>query len=200
MDNKNNSAGKALYILLCAIMGAVLFIVIQRALALIYFVLVSANYETYGLGLNNYQLSWINFLTVLGAIFFGFWYGIWLGLHWHEVVYEQGQGGLVHGFVRHWLHRGESGKKPGSGTVPEAALNSSPGSAVTTIKPTVRSVAPAPVKLTDRLQSESWDFDELAKKDEPAVITKTAPKPKSAKAPAKARRKAPAKRADTAEE
>jgi hypothetical protein len=191
MDNPNNSAGKALYILLCAILGALLFVVIQHALALIYFVLVSANYQTYSFGLNEYQLSWINFLTVLGAVFFGFWYGIWLGLHWHDIVYEQGRGGLIHGFVRHWLPRGEDSAKVAPSSPAE------PG--VTTIKPTIRTVNAPPVKLTDRLQAESWDFDEL-KKDEPPAVMKTVVKSKPVKAPAKVKRKTAAKRADSAEE
>ncbi len=180
MQNESNGAGKAFYVLLCAILGALLFLVIQRAAALIYYLLLNTNYQTYSLGMNYFQLSWLNFLTILAAIFFGLWYGVWLGMHWYNLVYEQGQGGLFHGFRGHWLrHEGILSKQ-------------APTPAGNTVKPVARTFsqpAKPPAKLTDRLESDSWDLDELMKKDQPAVKTKTVkPRPPSVK------RKAPAKR------
>lgn len=145
-------SGKAFYILLCAILGALLFIVLQRAITLIYYLLLDTNFQSYSLGLDYIQLSWINFLTFLAAIFFGLWYGIWLGLHWYETVYDQGRGGLFHGF-RFWRHTQE----PKTSTV-----NSSEASTVT-VKPAGSSSS----AIIDKLQQDSWDLDDLMDQNPP---------------------------------
>lgn len=155
MPNQRSS-GKAFYLLLTAILGALLFIVIQRALALIYYLLLNTNYQTYSLGMDYYQLSWVNFLTFFGAIFFGLWYGIWLGLHWFDVVYEQGPGGLFHSFRGRFLHH-EKVLKPEE-TKPSASSSG----------------------IIEKLQHDSWDFDDLAQQESDPVVTKTVrPKAKS---------------------
>jgi signal transduction histidine kinase len=193
-----HSASKAFYILLCAILGALLFIVIQRAAALIYYLLLNTNYQAYSLGLDYFQLSWVNFLTVLGALFFGFWYGIWLGLHWYNIVYEQGHGGLFHGFKGHWLHHEGIVRKPVS---PAPAAPASAKSAV--VAPVITTIKPASSngsgrfmsKLTDRLERDSWDLDDLIKKDEPAAAPTKVIKPRAAvRSSIKVSTKAPVKR------
>lgn len=181
MDQPHKTAGKAFYILLCAILGLLLFIVIQRAAALIYYLMLNTNYQSYSLGLSYTQLSWLNFLTLLAAVFFGLWYGIWLGLHWYEMVYESGGGhGLFHAFKGHWLHNEGITKTV---KAPQQ-FSASP-------KPAVRES----LKLTDitpqRRNEDNWDLDDLLKPELPAPA-KPLTRPKAAAKPA-TKRKAPAK-------
>jgi len=175
------SSGKAFYILLCALLGLMLFVVTQRAVSLIYYLLLNTNFKSYSFGLDYYQLSWLNFWTIIAAAFFGLWYGIWLGLHWYEMVYEEGTGGLWQHFKQHWPKRESSGQ-PKAAQSTGAAVK--PASTSVTIKPTVRS---------SDTPAQHWDLDDLLKKDdviEAAVHAVSKPKPK--KAPAK--RKAAAKK------
>ena len=190
MPKPLKSSGKAFYVMLCAILGVMLFVVIQRAFSLIYYLLLNTNFKAYSLGLDYFQLSWLNFLTMLGALFFGLWYGIWLGLHWYDMVYVEGGGGVWQHIKQHLPHRSDLVKSKPAG----ASLLSSASTAPTsvTIKPTLRTTEVSP-KLSHKSAAESWDLDDLLKKDaviEAAVQAVTKPK---AKKPA-AKRKAPAKK------
>jgi len=155
MPNQNEAQAsvhpsrKAFYILLCAILGALLFIVLQRSVALIIYLLLNTNYQAYSLGLNPLQWYMADVVTVLAAVFFGLWYGTWLGLHWYDIVYVNGRGGLLRAFHGHWIRAGRSAKSA-----------TAPVSTSVTIKPTTR--------LTDRpsaasAAADSWDLDELLK-------------------------------------
>jgi hypothetical protein len=86
--------GKSLYIFLCTVLGVMLFVVLQRSLALIHFILLNTNYQLFSFGLDPATLELINYISIGIAGFFGGWYGTWLGLHWHEVVYEKAQSGF----------------------------------------------------------------------------------------------------------
>lgn len=81
-------AKKALYVFLCGLMGSLLFLVIQRSIVLIYLVLLRLNPETFTVGLSLADLMALDALTVFLALMFGGWYGVWLGIHWYDVVYE----------------------------------------------------------------------------------------------------------------
>jgi hypothetical protein len=185
---------KAFYILLCAILGAMLFLVLQRSAALIVYLLLNSNYQAYSLGLDAYQLQLLDWATMLAALFFGLWYGTWLGLHWYDIVYGQGRGGLLfHSFRGDWLRRGP---------VP-ASAPAAPAVGSITVKPAMKPM----VKLTDRpvandpASDEGWDLDDLLKpeiaapKVKPVVsaprrVAKPAPKP----LPSSAKRKASVKK------
>lgn len=82
-------ARRALYIFLCGLMGSLLFLVIQRSLLLIYLILVQLNPDALNLGLSVGDLIALDLLTVFLALSCGGWYGIWLGLHWYDIVYEK---------------------------------------------------------------------------------------------------------------
>lgn len=125
-----HSPGKALYLLLCAVLGALLFIVIHRAASLVYYLLLNSNYDLWSFGLSEVQLQAIDYLTLFAGLILGLWYGIWLGLHWYDIVYVQGTGGVFHHFK-----------------LPARA-------------PVVAST----VKMTDRVQSKTWDLEDLMAK------------------------------------
>ncbi len=189
------SSGKAFYVMLCAILGVMLFVVIQRALSLIYYLLLNTNFKTYSFGLDYFQLSWLNFLSMLGALFFGLWYGVWLGLHWYDMVYEEGQGGVWQHIKQHWPGRSELAQDKKS----VAPTMSAPAPAPTsvTIKPTLRTENLSS-RLSDKSAAESWDLDDLLKKDaviEAAVQVVTKPK---AKRPAAKRKPAIKKSSEVA--
>jgi hypothetical protein len=172
-NRASHSAGKAFYILLCAILGATLFIIIQRALALVYYLLLNTNYNTYSFGMSAAQLQTLDLATVSAAVFFGLWYGVWLGLHWYQVVYEEGHGGLFHGFRGGWRHK-EQVKQ----SVVTKSVNAS--SAPVTVKPSTS-------RLMDmnKIGKRSWEFEDLLNVDKskdipaeetssPVIKTKTA--------------------------
>src|ERR1700750_2884137 len=98
MENNTNkqlrASGKAFYLLLCGLMGALLFVVIERSLALISYLLLSVH-PNWSFGMSYVTLQAINILLLVVAVFFGLWYGIWLGLHWYGWVYEQRRGKLT---------------------------------------------------------------------------------------------------------
>ncbi len=82
-------AKRALYVFLCGLMGGLLFLVIQRSLVLIYVILLRLNPAVFSLGLNLGDLIALDITTVFLALAGGGWYGIWVGLHWYDVVYER---------------------------------------------------------------------------------------------------------------
>jgi hypothetical protein len=193
MPKPLRSSGKAFYVMLCAILGVMLFVVIQRAFSLIYYLLLNTNFKTYSFGLDYYQLSWINFLSMLAAVFFGLWYGVWLGLHWYDMVYEEGSGGVWQHIKQHWPRREELVKQKPAPVAQPGSLIQAPASV--TIKPTLRTSDISP-KLSHKSAAEGWDLDDLLKKDaviEAAVQAVTKPKVKK---PAAKRKVAPKKPAE----
>jgi predicted membrane protein len=92
---------KSLYIFLCAIMGAMLFLILQQILAFGYLFLLYANYQTFSFGLSFINLMAFDYFTLILVVMLGAWYGIWLGLYWFDLVYESGR----HGFVEHVMER-----------------------------------------------------------------------------------------------
>lgn len=91
------TAKKSLYIFLCAIMGALLFLILQQILAFVYLMLLYGNYQTFSFGLSFIDLMAVDYFTLFIVLMLGAWYGIWLGLYWYGWVYEDGG----HGFVGH---------------------------------------------------------------------------------------------------
>lgn len=80
---------KATYIFLCAMLGALLFLLLQRIFIFLCFIVL-----IFSRSLSEAVLVWlglelINYLTVLFAIIGGAWYGVWLGISWYETVYER---------------------------------------------------------------------------------------------------------------
>jgi hypothetical protein len=164
MDNQPSPryVTKSFYLLLCALLGILLFLVLQRAVSLIYYLLLDNDFNTFSLGMSLVQLQALNYTTIFIAVVVGAWYGLWLGLHWYHVVYEAGRGGLFHGFSGRWWHRE---RPPRSAAATERSPAAGPA---TTIRPMART-APMP-RLSDMgARQRSWEFDDL-------VHAKTEPK------------------------
>ena len=89
---------KSLYVFLCSLLGALLFLILHRLIIFVYFMLISASPRAFSGDMSYLQLVGLDFFTLILALFGGMWYGIWLGLSWYEAVYERGNKG---GFVDH---------------------------------------------------------------------------------------------------
>lgn len=123
-----------------------MFVILQRSAALIGLLLLSIDYGKFNLGTTYSQLHTLNIITYVLAVFLGGWYGVWLGLYWYRVVYEQGTGGFFHAFIGKFY-------------------DSHP---VSTVKPKPNVVAPSATKVVvqpravDSVGSgDSWEFDDL---------------------------------------
>jgi hypothetical protein len=78
----NSETKRSFYILLCGIIGVFFFLLIERGLLLLAFLI--------GVDVNSETVQVVDSLLSAVATFFGLWYGIWLGLHWYRMVYEEG--------------------------------------------------------------------------------------------------------------
>jgi hypothetical protein len=108
---------KAFYLFLTALLGVLLFMMLDRIAVFFYLYLVAGNYIANGaVYIQFYALDYI-ILTI--AMMLGGWYGIWLGLYWYEKVYEQN----VHrGFVHHLVMNYFPQSKPKSLTLKMSAV------------------------------------------------------------------------------
>jgi hypothetical protein len=83
-------------------------------MSLLYYLLLQLDYGQYSIGLSLQQMRAIDSWSLLVMLFLGGWYGVWLGLHWYEMVYEQGRGGFFYAFTGRLFgllrHRSASGK------------------------------------------------------------------------------------------
>lgn len=79
---------KSLYVFLTTLLGVLLFLVFHRLLSFFYFKLLEYDFSTFSLGLEPVTLLSLDRLTFTFALMLGAWYGIGLGLHWYEIVYE----------------------------------------------------------------------------------------------------------------
>lgn len=189
--------GKALYVFLCSLMGMVLFAMLHRALAVIYYILLNSDFDQFSLGLTEGSLQALDFLTLLMALFLGGWYGTALGIHWYRLVYEGPFApGLFHAVIpHHWrkarsvsreLHPQHSTASPHLNGVRRPLTKEQPAKIVH---------MPAHSRRMDSIDvfetfksmpkqpAQSWDLEDLEKQE---VATKPARKPK---APAKPKAK-----------
>lgn len=148
-------AAKALYLFLCAILGMILFVMLHRAIFVLYDILVAFNY-TFAFGLSSSAILIIDFLTLLLALFLGGWYGTMLGIEWYAMVYgpnSEVKPGLFHGFLPHnW--RGKKGIRKQVGKISAtSAAPSIAASSTTSVK--------VPVLETPKAAVREWSFDDL---------------------------------------
>lgn len=93
---------KALYLFLSSLLGMILVLMFHRSVFVIYEILGDFFPRQQWLNLPYYHIAVADFLTMLLAMFIGGWYGIWLGLHWYKLVYEDRRvRSWFHGFVPH---------------------------------------------------------------------------------------------------
>lgn len=169
MDQEIHHGGskKALYIFLCSLLGILLFVILQKSATLLLAELFSS-FD--GSSFEGYTSDVIRFetFTYILALFFGGWYGVWLGLHWYDIVYEKGRGGLLYAFWGNMVRDHGSVPKPKAQAVPEQPKKN-----------------PVPA-------SSSWRFDDLVKmsaavvKNDQEWSTKVSVKPKKEMAPVRA--------------
>ena len=95
---KQSESRKSLYVFLCSLLGVMLFVMLQKSALLLLTLLTNAQ-ETQQAFRSDIPV--FDTLTFLLALFFGGWYGVWLGLHWYDIVYESGRGGILRSMFSH---------------------------------------------------------------------------------------------------
>lgn len=183
------AASKALYLFLCAILGMVLFVMLQRAILFLYNLLIFVD-STYAFGMSSATILGLDFFTLLLALFLGGWYGTMMGIDWYAMIYgpnAEVQAGLFHGFLPHnW--RGKKSRKASSKSHQSAparptklsaamsAVAAAPAAISTTVKVPVQEAVKEAAKVIHREAVREWSFDDL--------IAPSAPKPAAKKKPA----------------
>lgn len=165
---------KALYLFLSSLLGMILILMFHRAVFVIYDILGDFYPRLFLLNQPYYYVAAADFLTMLLAMFIGGWYGIWLGLHWYKIVYEdKDKRTWFHGFLpHHWRYK---------------KVKDSPVAAAATGKPRQIIATSAPSDGFQTMRANSirpvWSFDDFK-----SVETKPASKKRVVKkAPAKKR-------------
>jgi hypothetical protein len=100
--NKNESeTRKSLYIFLCSLLGIMLFVMLQKAALLLLTLFLGSQTGTLVSTFGNIDIAIFDTVSYILALFFGGWYGVWLGLHWYGIVYESGRGGITRALFNH---------------------------------------------------------------------------------------------------
>jgi hypothetical protein len=89
---------KAIYIFLCSLMGALLFLILHNLVVFLYSVALTADYGNLSFGFSYTEFVAIDVITLFLALLGGSLYGIWLGLFWYQKIYEEAS---HRGFVDH---------------------------------------------------------------------------------------------------
>ncbi len=185
---------KALYLFLSSLLGMLLLLMFHRAVFVIYDILGSFYPNCSWFNWSLPTIFTLDFLTMLVAMFIGGWYGVWLGLNWYHMIYEErGVTTWFHGFVPHRWRKSAGVVKDDAEAFLEAVLSKNKTApkkiivreAVTT-RPriesfqTFRTAKPEP--------SPAWILDELEGSAKPArkrvvkkVVAKKTTKRTSAK-------------------
>lgn len=150
------SPGKALYLFLSALLGMILFGVLHRALVVIYYLLQDGYYFHFQFKIAAGDVQALDFFTMLVALFLGGWYGVWIGLHWYQLVYEsEHKPGLFHGFIPHHFRKGERARR---------AAERQPSAEMKAVHVPV-SERPTFEKITNLKSSLPWDLDDIENTD-----------------------------------
>ena len=97
-----NAPKKSLYVFLCCIMGALLFLILHRILVFSYLALLNYDYDMFNFGLSYFNFLVWDYFTLILALLAGGWYGVWLGIYWYEAVYQESDHA---GFIGHLISR-----------------------------------------------------------------------------------------------
>lgn len=160
---EQNSIKKSFYVFLTSLLGILLFVTIQKSISLIGIILLNYNYSLYSFGTNPTQVHALSIASMMLALFLGGWYGVWIGLHWYRVVYEQGNSGWLHGFSGGLFHRSPSvAQKP----------------VTKVIRRTVAKPKTAPQVHHRDMDgvgepAGSWEFDDLLSRRQVKVVSRT---------------------------
>jgi len=102
-------AKKSLYIFLSSLLGVMLFLLIDRVVVLLLVFLINGGFITAQFSASQFMA--VDYIILSVVLMLGGWYGIWLGLYWYEVVYEQrSHRGAFHHFAKNYLsYKGPDG-------------------------------------------------------------------------------------------
>ncbi len=89
---------KSVYVFLCSLLGVLLFLILQRIAIFAYLLLVAYGIVAWSSGFDYVRFMAVDYTSLVLMLLFGSWYGIWLGTHWYDLVYESGtwRGGWYH--------------------------------------------------------------------------------------------------------
>ncbi len=125
-------AKKSFYVFLTALLGVLLFLIIDRIVVFFYLFLLEQG--IIGTSLTYVQFAALDYSVLTIVLMFGCWYGIWLGLYWFRAVYEEGShGGFIDHMARNYFPSGK---------------NKNLGSRMVAVK--------------QRLESDLWQLEDLA--------------------------------------
>src|ERR1035441_8624107 len=97
-----NDFRKSLYIFLTALLGVLMFMLLERLAAFFYWYLLAGGYIATSLSYP--QIALFDYIILVLAMMFGAWYGVWLGLYWYRKVYEEeSHPGLVGHLATHYF-------------------------------------------------------------------------------------------------
>lgn len=167
----DKSKRKALYVFLTTLLGVLIFLMLHRAIFVIYDILASFYPNSAVFAIEPSIVFSIDFYTMLFAVALGGWYGAWLGLDWYKMIYEERgvtrwfHGFLPHNFRGHRSHGSQNAAQHKPVSVPKQIVVKSSSPRVESFESFRRAVA-----------DTAWSFDDVEK------------------TPAKPKRKAPAKK------
>ena len=175
MDNQKR---KALYIFLSSMLGIMLFLMLHRSLFVIYEILSNLFPDNTVFRVDPAIYYTTDFFTMLVAMFLGGWYGVWLGLDWYKLIYEEREGRQwFHGFLpHHWRNYGSGKKKSVESssvdkTVPKHFVVKSPSIFSSPRIESFASFRRAPKPPEDT----AWSFDEVASSSDVAISKRKGP-------------------------
>lgn len=100
---------KSLYVFLCSLLGMLILLTLQHAIIFLYLSVITAFGTNESVNIDLYSL---NVVVWFLSVFFGGWWGVWLGLGWYKMVYEDAQHkGFVHGLATALYGFSQGGKK-----------------------------------------------------------------------------------------
>jgi ABC-type multidrug transport system fused ATPase/permease subunit len=92
--NRKNMVKKSFYVFVCGLLGALLFLILDRIIVFVYLFFVGSG--LFSNSYDYYQFALFDYFTLIIVLMFGAWYGVWLGMNWFSQVYEnETHGGLV---------------------------------------------------------------------------------------------------------
>ncbi|MDR3643189.1 MAG: hypothetical protein P4L74_06215 [Candidatus Doudnabacteria bacterium] len=95
---------KSLYIFLCSLLGVLMFMLLERLAVFFYLYLLAGGYLV--TNMSYLQIAIFDYIVLVLAMMLGAWYGVWLGLYWYRIIYEeQSHPGLVGHVSEHYFPR-----------------------------------------------------------------------------------------------
>lgn len=174
-----NAKRKALYLFLTSLLGILLLLMFHRSLFVIYDILGGFFPTNPFFDVRSEVIFTLDFFTMIVAMFLGGWYGVWLGLDWYKMIYEERESReWFHGFLpHHW--RGYHARKY------KTQKNSEPEfEKLDAMSSPKRIVVKGPVAASRRVESfasfkttpanTAWSFDDVAAPSETAKTKRKA--------------------------